>query len=167
MEILIRATVLVGRCIRSKFGQALNIWEALYFSQVLSHFIPFINLSLACGNLIRFWNDPSVSRPPFRVHFPRQFNISSLKDGLVSKFCHSPHNWDFHFRRNFTDLEIMEFADLSFLIYDHIPTLSWSVPRNWLLTLSGLSRFPPLLLCLLIHQIPPFLIGLFGFPLVV
>lgn len=35
-----------------------------YFSSI-PHFLPFVNLSLGCGDLTRFWTDPWVPRPPF------------------------------------------------------------------------------------------------------
>lgn len=103
--------------IRSKFGQAGNCrttdnikqsshrspWKGI--AQVLPTFLPFTKYLLASGNSIRFWINPWISSTSLGSRFPRLFNLSQLKDGLVSCFFSSPSNWNLHLRRNLRESE--------------------------------------------------------------
>lgn len=84
----------------SKFGHASNTWDTFQTSLssyrspwkvFLKSYLTFLtNISLGCGNLIRFWSDPWVSRPSLCERFPRLSNLSSLKEVLFPDFVLPP-----------------------------------------------------------------------------
>lgn len=86
----------------AKFGQIGNLWAAANVQQafhrsswkgivqVMPSLIPFSKFSLGSGSSIRFWLDPWIYSIPLESRFPRLFNLSILKDGLVSSFFSSP-----------------------------------------------------------------------------
>lgn len=109
----------VVKVIRSKFGHASNNWDAVSItnsshhspwngiSQTLHLFLPVTKISVGCGNLVRFWLDPLTDPMSLRACFPPLFDLSSLKDGLLSSFRSSNHSWNSHFRRNLLILKLM------------------------------------------------------------
>lgn len=102
LEVLSEHQSLWAPVICSKFGQIGNLWAAANVQQafhrsswkgivqVMPSLIPFSKFSLGSGSSIRFWLDPWIYSIPLESRFPRLFNLSILKDGLVSSFFSSP-----------------------------------------------------------------------------
>lgn len=110
-------------------------WKGV--SQIVPVFPPFTKLSLGCGNLIRFWLDLWVDSIPLRSRFPRLYNLSSLKDCLISSFKFSDNSWNFHFHRNLRDSEVGYLANLLVLIQPFQTSPPCSDLRLWSTSSSG------------------------------
>lgn len=100
-------------------------------------FLPHTKLSLGCGNKC-FWTDPWLDSQPLASRFPRLFNLSSFKSEVILRFLSPSSNWDFHFRWNLRDPEIIELSSLLVVLQNSLLSLSRYRCSSWSLTSSGL-----------------------------
>ena len=92
------------------------------------------------GDRIRFWEDLWWGDQPLGVQYPRLLRVVTDKNTLISSILGStrPFSWNFNFRRNLSDSEIVDLEGLMRSL-DHLH-ISPSVPnmRSCSLSPSGL-----------------------------
>lgn len=74
-------------------------------------------IKLGQGNKTHFWKDKWLINVPLFEAFPRLYRESVTKTSCVNHRWSLPINdWKVDFRRNFSDLEVEEWASLSNLL---------------------------------------------------
>jgi len=90
-----------------------NPWRLI--SKGYQSFLHCCRFMVGNGEKIRFWEDTWLKEGKLKTLFPRLFSLSRKKITSISCFVNiqeTPLNWDFGFRRNLSEIEIVEVANL-------------------------------------------------------
>ena len=89
-------------------------WKAI--QRMMPIFLAHAKMKLGNGRRIKFWEDAWVERENFKDKYPNLFRLSILHNKPVSDFLDNSINhqmsWNLHLRRNVSEREIVELADL-------------------------------------------------------
>ncbi|KAM2348663.1 hypothetical protein ACFX1X_012268 [Malus domestica] len=141
------------KVIRSKYGLQANGWDALPQRRVSSRspwkdissgshqFLSCCTFEVGNGERVRFWEDGWLTGGPLKEQFPRLFLLSRKHNQNISSFVEvssNPLSWNFDFRRNLNEMEIVEVATLLQKLEEvRLSPLKMDI-RRWNLEASGL-----------------------------
>jgi hypothetical protein len=95
-------------------GSSRSPWKDI--SNGFYHFLECCSFAVGNGEKIRFWEDKWLEKEDLQTLFPRLYRLSCKHNGKIAGFVDCsvfPYNWNFGFRRNLNDLEVVEFTSLS------------------------------------------------------
>lgn len=96
---------------------------------------------LGSGKKISFWHHNWVGDSPFKVGFPKNFQLSPAPSlGLVLDFWDPTTSWKIVTRRSLKDEKIMEFSGLLLALSPFVPSIK-DDKRIWLLEALGFFSF--------------------------